>query len=481
FYDGRLANRPWLQELPDPVSKMTWNSWVEISPAAAAGLGLDDGHIVEVETPYGKAELPVWRHPGLRADAIAVQIGQGHTAHGRYAEQRGVNAAALIGAVVEEASGALVWQQTRATLRPTGEWRRLPQTEGSKTQQGRQVLRETTLADARAAEGHPEAVAAAVPPVAPEAQPEAAAHAGTAEVRQARAHEEEVHPREKVVRQLQALGGFAPADVEAGPGEYPPPGTDYGEYSEDLPRWGMAIDLERCIGCSACVTACYAENNIGVVGPEQVTKGRIQHWIRIERYFSESGSGSGSGSESGKGEGEGRTGAAFLPMLCQHCGNAPCEPVCPVYAAYHTPDGLNAQIYNRCVGTRYCANNCPYKVRYFNWYTWEFTEPLHWQLNPDVAVREKGVMEKCTFCVQRIRDAENRARFEERTVRDGEIVPACAQTCPGEAIVFGNVKDPNSRVARLAASGRGYRVLEELNTQSAITYLKRVVAEAAEA
>ncbi|MBI4408911.1 MAG: molybdopterin-dependent oxidoreductase, partial [Gemmatimonadetes bacterium] len=155
FYDGRLANRPWLQELPDPVSKMTWNSWVEISPAAADGLGLDDGNIVEVETPYGKAELPVWRHPGLRADAIAVQIGQGHTAHGRYAEQRGVNAAALIGAVVEEASGALVWQQTRATLRPTGEWRRLPQTEGSKTQQGRQVLRETTLADARAAEGHP--------------------------------------------------------------------------------------------------------------------------------------------------------------------------------------------------------------------------------------------------------------------------------------------------------------------------------------
>jgi molybdopterin-containing oxidoreductase family iron-sulfur binding subunit len=254
--------------------------------------------------------------------------------------------------------------------------------------------------------------------------------------------------------------------MSAAPQAYPPPGTHYGEYSEDRPRWGMAIDMERCVGCSACTTACYAENNIGIVGPKLVAQGRILHWMRIERYF--------------EGEGD-NVSTRFLPMLCQHCGNAPCEPVCPVYAAYHTPDGLNAQVYNRCVGTRYCANNCPYKVRAFNYFSYEFTEPLNWQLNPDVTVREKGVMEKCTFCVQRIRGAEDDARLEGRGVVDGEIVPACAQTCPGEAIVFGNLKDPNSRVARVAASGRGYRVLGELNTQSAITYLKKVVTEASEA
>ena len=276
------------------------------------------------------------------------------------------------------------------------------------------------------------------------------------------------NPKGKVVQELQAAGGFAPDTVPAGPADYPPPDTYYGEYSEAQPRWGMAIDMERCIGCSACTTACYAENNIGIVGPEQVARGRILHWIRIERYFE------------GRNAETAPSHVNFLPMLCQQCGNAPCEPVCPVYAAYHTPDGLNGQIYNRCVGTRYCANNCPYKVRYFNWFTWQWPEPLNWQLNPDVGVREKGVMEKCTFCVQRIRDAQNQARMQGRGVHDGEIVPACAQTCPGDAIVFGNVKDPNSRVAQIAASGRGYRVLEELNTQPAITYLKRVV-DAAEA
>jgi molybdopterin-containing oxidoreductase family iron-sulfur binding subunit len=161
-------------------------------------------------------------------------------------------------------------------------------------------------------------------------------------------------------------------------------------------------------------------------------------------------------------------------MKSQHCRTAPCDPVCPEYAAYHTPDGLNAQVYNRCVGTRYCANHCPYKVRVFNWFSAEWPEPLNWQLNPDVTVREKGVMEKCTFCVQRIRDAENSARLAGRGATDGEIVPACAQTCPGDALVFGNIKDPNARVTRVAASGRGYRVLEGINTQSAITYLKKV-------
>ena len=266
-----------------------------------------------------------------------------------------------------------------------------------------------------------------------------------------------------------------------------------------MARWGMAVDLDRCTGCGACVTACHAENNIPTVGARwqgrslrpfhsadgagwdmepgaNILKGREMAWLRIERYFE--------GGEDGSSDFETR----FLPMLCQHCGNAPCESVCPVFATYHAPDGLNVQVYNRCVGTRYCSNACPYKVRYFNWHgygevdrrQYAFPEPLHLQLNPDVTVRGKGVMEKCTFCVQRIRDAENHARLAGRGVRDGEIVPACAQTCPGEAIVFGNMRDPNSRVRQIAESGRAYRVLDQLNTQSAVVYLRRISEHAAE-
>jgi molybdopterin-containing oxidoreductase family iron-sulfur binding subunit len=232
----------------------------------------------------------------------------------------------------------------------------------------------------------------------------------------------------------------------------------------------MAIDLSRCTGCSACVAACYAENNIPTVGEAQVVRSREMAWIRIERYF------------------EGDTaGSAFqvaqIPMLCQQCADAPGEPVCPVYAAYHTPDGLNGQIYNRCVGTRYCANNCPYKVRYFNW--WDYGAPgdpqfafpgrLQLGLNPDVTVRSKGVMEKCTFCVQRIRHAQNDARVRNRTLVDGDITPACAQTCPSDAIVFGNARETASRVARIKRDERGYTVFSQLNTKPGITYLSRVV------
>jgi molybdopterin-containing oxidoreductase family iron-sulfur binding subunit len=230
----------------------------------------------------------------------------------------------------------------------------------------------------------------------------------------------------------------------------------------------MTIDLARCIGCSACTVACNAENNIPVVGPSEMKRGRELAWLRIERYF-------GVGRENDEAYREDATDdVRFLPMLCQHCGNAPCEPVCPVYAAYHTPDGLNGQVYNRCVGTRYCANNCPYKVRVFNWFTYEFATPMNWQLNPDVTVREKGVMEKCTFCVQRIHEGERRAAVEGRHVRDGEVVPACVQVCPTEVFSFGNISDTATAVAKAATTNRGYRVLEELNTQSAIVYLKKV-------
>jgi molybdopterin-containing oxidoreductase family iron-sulfur binding subunit len=244
----------------------------------------------------------------------------------------------------------------------------------------------------------------------------------------------------------------------------------------------MAIDLDKCTGCSACVVACQAENNVAWVGEDQVTMGRDHNWIRLERYY-----------ESVDATHAGPVDVRHLPMLCQHCGNAPCEPVCPVYASYHTPDGLNGQIYNRCVGTRYCANNCPYKVRVFNWYTYTgeepafdgmgcAPEPLNWQYNPDVTVRTNGVMEKCSFCVQRIRETENRARIEDRPVQDGEVVPACQQSCPAEAIVFGNVRDPNSRVARVVENERTYRVLDELiNTQPAVHYLKKVTFHEVEA
>ncbi len=225
-------------------------------------------------------------------------------------------------------------------------------------------------------------------------------------------------------------------------------------------RWAMSIDLDKCTGCQACVVACYAENNLPVVGPQAAREGRLMAWLRIQRSVEK-----GASLEASR--------VALLPSLCQHCDAAPCEPVCPVYATYHTPEGLNAQVYNRCIGTRYCANNCPYDARVFNWEDPVFVEPLQMQLNPDVSVRSKGVMEKCTFCVQRIRFAEGTARDEGRPVRDGEVTPACVQTCPAQALVFGDAKDPKSRVALAQAESRGYRLLEEVNTLPAIAYQAR--------
>ncbi|MEK6688941.1 MAG: 4Fe-4S dicluster domain-containing protein, partial [Gemmatimonadota bacterium] len=246
----------------------------------------------------------------------------------------------------------------------------------------------------------------------------------------------------------------------------------YGDYAKEHPQWGLAVDLARCTGCSACVTACYSENNIPWVGEEEVRLGREMSWMRIERYWEDE------ASPDKHGEGGMAAEARFIPVMCQHCDNAPCEPVCPVYAAYHTADGLNGQAYNRCVGTRYCSNNCPYKVRYFNWVAYAkkaFPEPMSLQLNPDVTVRARGVMEKCTFCVQRIRGAQNTARLENRAVRDGEIVTACAQACPSGALTFGNVRDAESLVARVKQDPRGYHLLEELNVRPAVTYLAKVL------
>jgi len=224
-----------------------------------------------------------------------------------------------------------------------------------------------------------------------------------------------------------------------------------------MTRWGMAIDTDRCTGCGACVVACHAENNIQTVGEEEAARGRAMHWMRIERYY------------------DGvfpDVKVRFQPVLCQHCERAPCEPVCPVYATYRTPEGLNAMVYSRCIGTRYCANNCPYTVRYFNWFDGQWPEPLERQLNPDVSVRPAGVMEKCTFCVQRIQDAQDVAGDEDREARDGEIRTACAQSCPAKAIVFGNLEDPESQVARLARLDRATHLLEDVSTEPSVIYLR---------
>ncbi|MDE0104738.1 MAG: 4Fe-4S dicluster domain-containing protein [Bryobacterales bacterium] len=224
------------------------------------------------------------------------------------------------------------------------------------------------------------------------------------------------------------------------------------------PQWGMAIDLDRCTGCEACVVACASENNVPTAGEDQAAKGRTKHWIRIDRYY----------------EGDfPNIRVRHRPVLCQQCDEAPCEPVCPVNATYQNAEGLNVQIYNRCIGTRYCAINCPYTVRFFNWYPPEWAEPLGLQLNPDVSVRPAGVVEKCTFCVQRIKRAKLNATAEGREVGDGEIQPACVQSCPAEAMVFGDLSDPSSRVARLANSRRAQRLLEELGTKPRVFYLER--------
>ena len=223
-------------------------------------------------------------------------------------------------------------------------------------------------------------------------------------------------------------------------------------------RWGMVVDLDRCTGCEACVTACHAENNIATVGASEAARGRALHWLRVERYW----------------EGEfPEVRLKFRPVMCQHCDAAPCEPVCPTYASHHTEEGLNAQVYNRCIGTRYCANACPYTVRFFNFFNPGWPKPLHLQLNPDVSVREVGVMEKCTFCVQRIHAVEREAKASGQPVADGAVKPACVQSCPAKAMVFGDLNDPESEASRLSRSSRGEKLLEDLGTLPKVTYLQR--------
>jgi molybdopterin-containing oxidoreductase family iron-sulfur binding subunit len=403
FYDGRGANRAWMQELPDPVTRNVWNSWVELHPDMAERLGVEHGDVVAVRSEAGSVEAPVSVYRGIRSDTVAIPIGQGHTHYGRNAASRGVNPLDLLPPVRDPGSGALAFSGVSVSVEPTGQRARLVSTQGSKTDLGREIAELVNVDEAREAiEAHE------------------LEHADTSE----------------------------PLD------------TAWDTDPQSPYRWAMTIDLNSCTGCGACVTACYAENNIHTVGEDQVAARREMSWLRVYRFYEET-------------EDDGFQ-VVHSPMLCQHCGDAPCEPVCPVYATYHNPEGLNVQVYNRCVGTRYCSNNCPYKVRRFNWFDYEHPYPLNLQLNPDVTVRQKGVMEKCTFCVQRINRARIDAKDQGRFVEDGEVVTACQQSCPTEAIVFGNLKDPKSRVSQIARGARAYHALSELGVRPAITYLKGV-------
>lgn len=418
-FDGRGANRPWLQEVPDPMTQLTWENWVEIHPSDAERYGIVKGHLVEVRSQYGSIELRAYPYAGVMPGTVAIPIGQGHSTYGRYAAGSGANVVSILPPLPAEASGGLRWSGLNVDLVNKGDRKQLADVAGSDYLHGRNLVQVVTIAE--------------------------------------------------LLRQTKELAEGKPSEQEKGFGKEDGP-TMYPEHEHPEHRWGMTIDLDKCTGCSACITACYAENNIPVVGKHQVEIGRELSWLRVERYFDE---------KPVDAAAPEALHAEFLPMMCQQCDNAPCEPVCPVYAAYHTPEGLNAQVYNRCVGTRYCANNCPYKVRRFNWFDYEFPEPLNWQLNPDVTVRTKGVMEKCTFCVQRIVEGRTKAKQEGRPVADGEIKTACQQSCPAQAIVFGDLKDTKSEVSQLREKNkvRGYRALEELSTQPAVVYLKEIVSE----
>ncbi|HEY0779775.1 MAG TPA: 4Fe-4S dicluster domain-containing protein, partial [Gemmatirosa sp.] len=527
------ANKPWLQELPDPVSKICWQSWVEVHPTTARKLGVESGDVLRVETAAGRFEAPAYVYMGVRPDTVAVALGQGHTAYGRYAKNIGTSAYALLGSV-DDTAGGLVLTASRARVTKTGDHQDLVTTEGSARQHGRGIGQALLVGDvgklqeARGGEnaggiapqsGGPNTTSAGsgVGPngssptngsTGPGGQgmtgtaPGSSAHPAQREPngepaggREEAGNEEHI-PGEAKTTFLPGLRSPVANDAQGNFGD--PNSKDRGLYDPKNSlgaakrRWAMTIDLARCTGCSACVTACYAENNLPTVGaPWQgralapgvwdtnpganIVKGREMSWIRLERYYE--------GAMDSENAFDPAFDVRFVPMMCQHCGNAPCEPVCPVYATYHSPDGLNVQVYNRCVGTRYCSNNCPYKVRYFNWFgygepdrrQYAWPEPLNWQLNPDVTVRGKGVMEKCTFCVHRIRDAEHRAKLEGRELVADEFTTACSQACPSRAINFGDAADREWTVAQLAYDRRAYHVFEELNTYTAVVYLKKVI------
>ena len=396
-WDGRFANNGWLQECPKPLSKLTWDNALIVSPRTARELGVDTGDVVEVGAGERQIEAPVWVQPGQVDGCVTLHLGYGRTAAGRVGDGVGVDAYRL-------RTTENLWRIPGVTVEPTGDRYPLASTRGHWNMENRGLVREASWEEFQE---HPHF-----------------------------AHE----------------GSHAPSEEM----------TLYDAWEYDGYAWGMAINLSACTGCNACLVACVSENNIPVVGKDQVRKQREMHWIRIDQYLS--------------GSYEEPDGVLNQPVPCMHCENAPCELVCPVAATVHSDEGLNDMIYNRCVGTRYCSNNCPYKVRRFNFFLyqdWE-TPSLKLMRNPDVTVRSRGVMEKCTYCVQRISRARIDAESEGRTIRDGEIRTACQQACPTEAIVFGDINDEDSEVSRWKAAPTNYGLLAETNTRPRTTYLARV-------
>ena len=415
FFDGRGANRPWLCEIPDPLSRIAWQTPVIIHPQTARQKGLAQQDIIQIQTESVVLEAPVYVSETVSRFVMVMPIGQGHQSYGRYARGNGLNPMTLLSAKTNPDSGGCSFTVARVSIKKSGRSMKLAHTDGSRTQ-------------------HDRAFALTV---------------GLKELEKGQLPKKNGLTMENFPLTLPLPEGYDPhRDF------YPP--HDHVNY-----RWGMVVDLDKCIGCGACAAGCYAENSIGIVGVERVLEGREMAWLSIERFH----------------DPEHMEKVNFLPMLCQHCDNAPCESVCPVYAPHHNKEGLNNQIYNRCIGTRFCSQNCPYKVRRFNWFDWPWPEPTNLQLNPDVTVRSKGAMEKCSFCIQRIKAARNVAKNEKRLVRDGEVQPACVQTCPTGALVFGSLMDSSSRVRRLVDDPRAYQAMGYLNTKPAVIYLKKVVVE----
>jgi molybdopterin-containing oxidoreductase family iron-sulfur binding subunit len=422
LHDGRFANDGWLQELPDPLTKLTWDNPALVSPRTAEGLGLANEDVVRLDYAGRSLELPVWILPGMTDGVVALTLGYGRPHAGRIGSGVGVDVFTV------RASQAQGFDSGVRVTR-LGRTYPLSATQEHGSMEGRPLVRESTLTELRS---------------------KLAAGAQTAE--SAPAGDARGAPQQGGVPG--AFGVFA---------EEPHLFSLWKEHAYDQGhQWGMTIDLNSCIGCNACMVACQSENNVPVVGKRQVANGREMHWIRVDRYFS--------GDPSGGPE------TVVQPVPCMHCEDAPCEQVCPVSATVHDREGLNVMVYNRCIGTRYCSNNCPYKVRRFNFFnfTKDTPESLKLAMNPDVTVRARGVMEKCSYCTQRINRVKIDAKLAGRELRDGDIRTACQQACPASAIEFGDLRDPSSRVVKAKADPRNYALLEELNTKPRTTYLAKV-------